>query len=446
MSWPTLSDALLPGKASKYKGVGTDIDPTALQGGGWQADADEAHFYAECSGKGICDRGFGVCKCFDGYEGGACQRTKCPNDCSGHGICTKVADLASGGFFRFSDSVNRINTYEGVTRPFTYNLWDGEKNTKCVCDAGYTGSDCSMRSCPRGDDPLTVASPLCGNEACTAEVQGFTINGADSNDKKTYRIKFYDYEGVTYYTNAFTILTKIGTAGEVAAARLDSNEVAIKSALESLPLGVTGNVTVGCSWDNTGIDNVRCTVEFTTPTGDGLSGNVPEFVVEAITGAPPVAQPSQPVHVFSIAAPVNTNVVTIDLYPNDMNGFRLAEFSTAASVTVAGTDIITAVSEALQDRSKGVPAFVYKHGISGATIAYSAPYLTIVMPSKQFGANKIKLTVAGTSYRSDVDTKDGNKEASLCSNRGLCDYSAGLCNCFPGYIGKSCEKQSALAM
>lgn len=35
----------------------------------------------------------------------------------------------------------------------TYNLWDAHKIQGCICDPGWTGADCSLRTCPYGDDP-----------------------------------------------------------------------------------------------------------------------------------------------------------------------------------------------------------------------------------------------------------------------------------------------------
>ena len=39
---------------------------------------------------------------------------------------------------------------------YTYtNIWDANKIFGCDCDERYHGSDCSLRNCPVGDDPLT---------------------------------------------------------------------------------------------------------------------------------------------------------------------------------------------------------------------------------------------------------------------------------------------------
>lgn len=38
-----------------------------------------------------------------------------------------------------------------------YDNWDAHMTTQCVCDIGFFGADCSLRMCPKGDDPLTTA-------------------------------------------------------------------------------------------------------------------------------------------------------------------------------------------------------------------------------------------------------------------------------------------------
>jgi hypothetical protein len=67
----------------------------------WADTADgtnQAHYYAECGNKGVCDRKTGECKCFDGYEGKGCRRSTCPEGCSGHGTCEYIEELA-GDFY-----------------------------------------------------------------------------------------------------------------------------------------------------------------------------------------------------------------------------------------------------------------------------------------------------------------------------------------------------------
>ena len=99
-----------------------------------------AHDYMECSNKGICDREKGICECFEGYEGSACQRTVCPGSeggvCNGHGACMPIKSIAK---------LDYNNQYE---------LWDEHSSMGCVCDAGYHGADCSLSNCKYGVDPI----------------------------------------------------------------------------------------------------------------------------------------------------------------------------------------------------------------------------------------------------------------------------------------------------
>src|SRR4051812_598732 len=63
---------------------------TCPSGNSWATLPDRkgnGHYPRECSDKGICDRVTGLCKCFKGFTGPACNRFPCPNDCSGHGVC-----------------------------------------------------------------------------------------------------------------------------------------------------------------------------------------------------------------------------------------------------------------------------------------------------------------------------------------------------------------------
>lgn len=97
---------------------------------------NDLHPRAECSNMGLCDRRWGLCVCFPGYDGVACQRTRCPNDCYGHGKCLDEQRLA--------ERAHRI-----------YNkAWDSTKSMGCLCDRGYRGADCRLKECPSGPDPL----------------------------------------------------------------------------------------------------------------------------------------------------------------------------------------------------------------------------------------------------------------------------------------------------
>lgn len=74
-----------------------------------------------------------------------------PTECSGNGQCLSMSQLA-----------NKAENNGDLT-PLTYgqtpndpDRWDYDKIKGCLCDEGYEGHDCSLMSCPTGDDPETT--------------------------------------------------------------------------------------------------------------------------------------------------------------------------------------------------------------------------------------------------------------------------------------------------
>ncbi|CAN0170479.1 unnamed protein product [Ascophyllum nodosum] len=112
---------------------------------------DAAHSEVECSNAGICNRETGVCECFTPFTGAACQRVRCPGDCSGHGTCMTIADMSR---FYGPDYAHPGTGGDGMGPE--YSNWDAQSTTACFCDQGYFGADCSNRMCPKDDDPVSI--------------------------------------------------------------------------------------------------------------------------------------------------------------------------------------------------------------------------------------------------------------------------------------------------
>jgi hypothetical protein len=277
----------------------TNLLTQAAPGGTWEmwpsyaaSAKDEAHFYMECSNRGLCDRKSGECDCFDGYEGAGCRRTVCPNACSGHGTCESVKEQTS-----------------------TYKLWDGDKSMSCVCDPGYSGADCSSRKCPVGDDPLTTktaASQAQKNENLWIDVDGF--GGALSG---YFQLKYTDDFGEEWWTDYIEVVdyatgTAVDSAGKVEAALegipngvfadVEVNAFAIKDALPgtvtgtgttitigqltTVPSDADGLALVGATWDMMAGTTAHTTGTITYTGGVYTTGatNTPAAVTDASTG------------------------------------------------------------------------------------------------------------------------------------------------------------------
>jgi hypothetical protein len=198
------------------------------------ADANEGHFYMECSNKGICDRKSGECDCFDGYEGSACVRASCPNDCSGHGTCESIKEFAEMKSYDTTASDVPTTTTNGgleadlaIETSYTYELWDEDKTMGCKCDPVYFGADCSLKKCKYGVDPLFYDDSDGAIHQTTVVHLGAKGTNAETI-AGTFNIVFYDVFGEKYTSKPLSAQTTELSASKVV------------EAFEALPNGVIG--------------------------------------------------------------------------------------------------------------------------------------------------------------------------------------------------------------
>jgi hypothetical protein len=196
----------------------------------------QRHRYAECAGKGLCNRNTGECECFVGYEGKGCQRTSCPNDCSGHGTCEYIEELNFGSV----ESDWRHREFTQSLKNFPVYTWDARKTRGCVCDPEYGDVDCSKRMCPYGSDMMDNRDNL--RRDTLYQTQKLTFTSSASHLDATYA-------GLNGRTFALTFKSKLNETFTTWPIVFDSTDPlamsnAVKAALQGLPNGVVDDLRV----------------------------------------------------------------------------------------------------------------------------------------------------------------------------------------------------------
>lgn len=296
-------------------------------------DYDIHHTYAECSNRGVCNRESGDCVCFEGYEGKACQRASCPNDCSGHGTCEYIEDLKA------IDNPTYDTLTVGNNSFVPYNSWDKHKSRACVCDGGYGDIDCSKRLCPFGKDAVynSVVSPKLQTQKLTINLENPDVDG------KQFALKFTSKLGETFTTETITLIENSDS----------DNEDSVRSALLKLPSGVIDSVVV--TVDSSVSGAIDITFEF-----DGNSVQGPQNLIE----------------------------------------------------------------------------LVYKQCGDGCTPKITAP-LDVISYENSYDKE-------ATNISKNVIDIQADEKSSPCSGRGKCNYDTGICECFSGYTGDSCNHLTTL--
>lgn len=234
-------------------------------------------------------------------------------------------------------SLAGLNKENGVTVPQSYgrtpndNLhWDGESIYGCACDEGFTGYDCSRRTCPRGDDPYTGRNTV---DRQYNEVRHFKCV-VDPGQAGTFKLVFRDAtsESISHLDTAAMIKEKLEGI-------ISINSVSVEfSSQDHLTM-----LSPVCTEDGSNVVKIT----FNTETG---GSTYPDMLYRK-------TQPSLP-------------------------SLDNAEVSSTLTITRAETD-----------------------------------------PEKKVA------DLAGNDY---VDVI-GTKEFNVCADRGICDFTTGICNCFTGY-------------
>lgn len=174
---------------------------------------------------------------------------------------------------------------------------------------------------------------------------------------------------------------------------------AIEEALEELPNGVVGDVDVSFIQD---------VFSAATTEGQGNMGTERSYAISFVEN-------SGNIPALSVA-------------------YSLVDVGSATT----GTGTIAGYTNATCSGSSAACITAY----SGSTTSHLAADQTTAGVSVQDTS-----VYSYPSYNAAVAKgNDGSKENIECSNRGICDYSSGLCQCFTGYTDEDCSRQNALSM
>merc|ERR1711881_612459 len=194
--------------------------------------------------------------------GTACVRASCPNDCSGHGTCETIKELAemkgydtTAGDVASTTPVGTVMDFDtAIEESYAYDLWDQDKTMGCKCDPVYFGADCSLKKCKYGVDPLFY-DDTDGVIYQTTVVHLGSLGTVSSHIGGTFNMVFYDVFGEKYVTKPLDArkMTDASNNGGLTAEK-------VKEALEALPNGVISkgqtDVTRAGSSDSTNSQGV----------------------------------------------------------------------------------------------------------------------------------------------------------------------------------------------
>lgn len=423
---------------SGYEGADCSrrVCPTGKSWADVATGTDDAHNTATCSDMGLCDYITGTCECFDGFEGDACQRSKCKDNCNHHGQCVNMNRMA-----RFYD--------------VSYTQWDAYKIYGCKCDEGYTGYDCSLKVCPIGDDPLTVDQV---NERQLLLVSLPDGETAAASDWFTLTFDGWTTQAIYATDSEATVkerLEWLPSIREVSVTYLDT--------ANSQVAGNSNNFTNGTCW----YENAQfISIEFLQDFGD-----LPPLRVKQANGN---------VNLPTACGVVRTACVTENLYyqcdyenflqhlDNDLDydvqavmGTKEAVYCSNRGICDESTGLCECAYNFESSDGNGENAVAgtrgdcgYKAGpvvacpgdeveCSGHGVCSGDPeYVCDCLEGWTGGDCSLRTCPIGTNWFDLAVADNVAHQESECSNNGICDRDYGTCECNDGFVGEACDRMS----
>jgi len=358
-----------------------------------------------CSNRGVCDILTGICTCnllYDTSNGAAgigtqflnrgdcgyvtSTITNCPGEvvCSGHGVCA------------------------------------GSPTYRCNCAEGWTGSDCSERQCPFHQSWFDYPSAT-GTAHARAECSGA---GLCDRSKGTCQCST-NFEGSACERQSCPGTPTCSGHGQCLTMQLLAERRKVDGNTVSKTYGSTPNSRM--AWDFDKIQGCLCDESFTgydcserlCPFGDDPYTQSGVHEVQAITCRGTTG-------FFSLRfRDVQTEDIKFTATEAEVEAAleRLPSIGDVAVKFSKKTEANTTADKAAAD----VMCTALGDNICQVTFLTE---LGNVPQIEGFRNGVSKLFIAPFDT---VHSNQGSKENVECSNRGLCDRTTGICNCFPGY-------------
>lgn len=327
-----------------------------------------------------------------------------------------------------------------IRAPVNYNNWDADKLQGCICDPGWEGYDCSLRSCPKGRDPVSLS---------------------DDDTNEIYEIQCRASSGyfAIYIFGQYTEPIPF-----------DADPTYLKNTLEDI--ANVGNVFVEMTAlsENNYLPSIcsstsiaKTKITFT----DSKVPNGPLYLTKNTANTRRWPSGSQQLSVTTGGSSLVLRMATKHTLtcPICLNCFGTVYFSYLTSVSIPVDITATGASALITSAIQGLidlQAAAWSNMVVEVTISNSLnqdkictttaistvsiniysdygniPFLSILDASYYSGYTANGYTTSTASANLVFTTNAGTATLYECSNQGTCDYITGKCNCFDKSIAGS---------